>query len=179
MTTPEAVLRGKFPMIRSTSPERTHGVGGRLAASLYPGLLVLLHGDLGAGKTCLARAVGEALGLPGVKSPTFALEHIYRPPCVAFSLVHADLYRLEDASDFSAQLEEHLEDGAAVLVEWGERWRDPPVRDRWDVRISCGADADERRIELAAYGERALEALAAAYAGLLDDIAQEVGGGAC
>lgn len=101
--------------------EATAAFGTRLAGVLRPGDIVLLEGDLGAGKTALARAVVRALaGDPGldVPSPSFALVQPYDTP--AGPVLHADLYRLGDA----AEIEELglLDDPRAImLVEWAER----------------------------------------------------------
>ena len=101
--------------------EATAALGARLATALRPGDIVLLEGDLGAGKTALARAVIRTLaGDPGldVPSPSFALVQPYDTP--AGPVLHADLYRLADA----AEIEELglLDDPRAiVLVEWAER----------------------------------------------------------
>jgi tRNA threonylcarbamoyladenosine biosynthesis protein TsaE len=98
----------------------------RLAAHLAPGDLVLLEGELGAGKTCLVRGLCRALGVPEdvpVTSPTFALVHELegRVP-----IVHADLYRLETLDEVSdLGLDDQIAD-AIVFVEWGERFLTAP-----------------------------------------------------
>lgn len=102
------------------SEAATRRLGQRIAAALRPGDLLLLHGDLGAGKTFLARAViqtlaGAAIDVP---SPTFVLAAPYDLP--DFPVVHFDLYRLNDPSEADELgLEDALEDGAAI-VEWPE-----------------------------------------------------------
>ncbi|MDR1885919.1 MAG: tRNA (adenosine(37)-N6)-threonylcarbamoyltransferase complex ATPase subunit type 1 TsaE [Synergistaceae bacterium] len=160
---------GRFPSLLCRSVGETEEVGRALAGALYGGLLVLLSGELGAGKTSLARALGEALGARGMKSPTFAIESIHSLPGKNFSLVHADLYRVGDTSASTAQLEEYVFEGHAVLVEWGERWKDPPSRDRWDVDIRYDAE-DARSISLTGCGLPALCRLSGAYSGLPDSI---------
>ena len=102
-------------------PEATDALGAELAASLRPGDLVLLLGDLGAGKTALARAIIRTLmGDPEleVPSPTFALVQPYDAPNA--TILHADLYRLGDPREID---ELGLLDNpdAIVLVEWPER----------------------------------------------------------
>ena len=79
--------------IVARSEAATRCLGRALALALSPGVTVLLSGDLGAGKTAFVKGVGEALGLKGVRSPSFTLVNEYRAE--PFLLVHADLYRLE------------------------------------------------------------------------------------
>ncbi|WP_305096256.1 tRNA (adenosine(37)-N6)-threonylcarbamoyltransferase complex ATPase subunit type 1 TsaE [Croceibacterium aestuarii] len=96
------------------------GLGARIAARLRPGDVVALSGDLGAGKTTLARAVIAALGHPGeVPSPTFTIVESYDaldPP-----LVHADFYRLGRPSEAAELGLDDYREGAALLAEWPEK----------------------------------------------------------
>ena len=107
-------------------PDRraTRRLGLALGRLLGPGDLLLLEGGLGAGKTFLARAICRALGVPApvaVTSPTFALIHEYDVP--VGRLLHADLYRVDDARSVAELgLREALGEGALALVEWGERF---------------------------------------------------------
>jgi tRNA threonylcarbamoyladenosine biosynthesis protein TsaE len=103
----------------------TRRLGAAIAAVLTPGDLVVLAGDLGAGKTFLARAILHALGVAGpVTSPTFTLMHEYVAPRGV--VVHADLYRLlGDAAKLHVEiarlgLRDLRRDGAILLVEWGD-----------------------------------------------------------
>ncbi len=100
----------------------TRVLAGRLALLLRPGDVVLLEGDLGAGKTTFTQGLAAALGVEsGVTSPTFTLMNIYATTA-GFDLVHVDVYRLERLSEVvDLALPEMLEDGAVVIVEWGER----------------------------------------------------------
>ncbi len=95
-------------------------LGRALAAQLQSGDIILLYGDLGAGKTALVRAITAALGVDPaeVGSPTFALVHTYDG--AAWPVVHADLYRLESVAELQAAgLDELLIDAQAlVFVEW-------------------------------------------------------------
>lgn len=107
----------------------TTRLGLRIAEILEPGDLVLLDGDLGAGKTFLARAVARGLGVPSrvaIASPTFTLVQEYETE--RGTLLHADLYRLRDAGSAAKTAEEirrlglaeRREEGAVLLVEWAE-----------------------------------------------------------
>jgi tRNA threonylcarbamoyladenosine biosynthesis protein TsaE len=97
-------------------------IGGAIGAALTPGDVVLLAGDLGAGKTTLARAMLKARGLAGeAPSPTFAIVQPYAPPEVDLAIAHVDLYRIEAADELiELGLDDYLHDGA-LLIEWPER----------------------------------------------------------
>jgi tRNA threonylcarbamoyladenosine biosynthesis protein TsaE len=106
--------------VRLEGEGETEALGHRLAAALRPGDVVALYGDLGAGKTTLARGILRGLGFEGdVASPTFPIVQIYEdlsPP-----LWHVDLYRIEDPAEIEElALEEALDDGVLV-IEWPER----------------------------------------------------------
>ena len=98
-----------------------HALGGRLAAVARPGDVIALSGPLGAGKTSIARGVLAALGLAGeAPSPSFAIVQPYDPPEVRLSVLHVDLYRIEDP-DEALELGLDEADDALLLVEWPER----------------------------------------------------------
>jgi tRNA threonylcarbamoyladenosine biosynthesis protein TsaE len=108
--------------IRLATVDDTRDFGRRLAAILRPGDLVLLAGPLGAGKTALAQGIGAGLGVRGdITSPTFVIARVHRgsPP-----LVHADAYRLANAADPRAEIDDLDLDASAedavTVVEWGE-----------------------------------------------------------
>jgi tRNA threonylcarbamoyladenosine biosynthesis protein TsaE len=168
-------LASKFPAVVSGGEDDTARIASALAGEVYGGLFVVLSGEIGMGKTVLARAMALSLGVTGVKSPTFAAESVYRVPGRAFGLVHADLYRFDDiapGSDAAMQFEEYLSGGEnLLLVEWGERWKTSPVSDRWQIDISAagGPDSGDVRVfSFGAFGERAHRSLAAAYGKVLD-----------
>ena len=128
------------------SEAETSAVGRNLAASLEAGAVVLLFGDLGAGKTAFVRGMAEGLGVaPGeVSSPTFTLVQEYRGGRVA--LFHVDLYRLDDPREIDELgLDEIAADGVLV-VEWAEKLPRPGA-DALEVRIAHG-DLDVRVIQI-------------------------------
>jgi tRNA threonylcarbamoyladenosine biosynthesis protein TsaE len=102
------------------SPEAMIGVGRDLASRLAEGDMVALYGGLGAGKTMFCRGVLAGLGYAGdVPSPTFTIAQHYVPPEVTRSVIHADLYRLNDPDELT---ELGLFEGDSIrLVEWAEK----------------------------------------------------------
>ena len=110
-----------------------------IAASLEPGDLVTLSGDLGAGKTTFARALIRTLADDDsieVPSPTFTLVQIYELP--RFTLVHADLYRVTNAAELAELGFDDLPDGAVVLMEWPDRAAGSLPADRFDIAFAVG-----------------------------------------
>ena len=107
-------------MVTLKDETATAALGARIGAALTAGDVVALSGELGAGKTALARAILRARGVEGhVPSPTFTLVQAYETPGLVVH--HFDLYRIEDESELGELgLEEALEDGA-LLIEWPER----------------------------------------------------------
>lgn len=107
----------------TTSPAETEAAGEQFGERLAPGDLVLLKGDLGAGKTTFVRGLMRGVGSPAhVASPTFQLVRVY-PGRV--QIAHVDLYRLEDGADLVDLGLEELLDQGAVVVEWGNRLEAP------------------------------------------------------
>ena len=121
-------------------------LGQRLADAARPGDTIALSGDLGAGKSTLARMILNALGFPGeVPSPTFALILPYDPPEVRIPVIHADFYRLDGAMELE-ELGLDAGDPALLIAEWPERVGGLAGPDTLQLRIT-GSDASERRIE--------------------------------
>jgi tRNA threonylcarbamoyladenosine biosynthesis protein TsaE len=108
------------------SESETAAVGRGVAPTLSEGAVVLLCGDLGAGKTAFVRGLAEGLGLEpaDVSSPTFTLVQEYRGGRVP--LLHADLYRLDDPREIDDLGLDELGAGAVVAIEWADKLRHPP-----------------------------------------------------
>ncbi|SNS66733.1 tRNA (adenosine(37)-N6)-threonylcarbamoyltransferase complex ATPase subunit type 1 TsaE [Sphingopyxis indica] len=117
-------------------------IGAAIGRALAAGDVVLLSGDLGAGKTTLARAMLKARGLAGeAPSPTFAIVQPYAPPEVDLPIAHVDLYRIEGADELiELGLDDYLYDGA-LLIEWPERLGGEAWPEALALSISGSGDA--------------------------------------
>jgi len=97
-----------------------HELGARIGAQLKPGDLVLLNGDLGAGKTVLVQGIAQALGIDGVTSPTFVISKSYK---AALPLIHVDVYRLLDSGKAALFLDDldidSDRENSVTVIEWG------------------------------------------------------------
>ncbi|HET9298941.1 MAG TPA: tRNA (adenosine(37)-N6)-threonylcarbamoyltransferase complex ATPase subunit type 1 TsaE [Candidatus Polarisedimenticolaceae bacterium] len=133
----------------SLCEDETFALGRRTGQALRGGSLVVLQGELGAGKTVFARGVAVGLGIPeaDVSSPTFTLVQEYRGG--RLPLFHADLYRLEAEAEIGALgIEDMLQAGGVVLVEWGERLPGHLKRGATTVRFEdLGEDARRIHVE--------------------------------
>ncbi|BAJ28930.1 MULTISPECIES: tRNA (adenosine(37)-N6)-threonylcarbamoyltransferase complex ATPase subunit type 1 TsaE [Kitasatospora] len=146
--------------------ERMTGLGRRLAALLRPGDLVLLSGELGAGKTTLTRGLGEGLGVRGaVTSPTFVIARVHPSLTGGPALVHVDAYRLGGGLDEMEDLDLDVSlPESVVVVEWGEGKVEELSENRLEIRIerTLGGEAvdaldeaaDGRRVVLTGLGGR-------------------------
>lgn len=135
----------------------TEALGVALAGSLAararpPALVVALHGELGAGKSTLARALLRALGVVGpIRSPTYTLVERYATPLG--ECLHLDLYRLADPAEFDyLGLDDAHAEGVLWLVEWPQRGGDrlPPV----DLRLELAVAGTSRQLLASALSER-------------------------
>ena len=136
----------------SHSPEETAALGAAWAKDARPGWVIGLSGDLGAGKTQLARGLARGLGSDArVHSPTFALLHEYRGG--RWPLFHLDLYRLSGREQIiDAGLESYLtRPEGVVVVEWMERWEPVTARDYRAARILLRSE-QEREIQYEDFG---------------------------
>jgi tRNA threonylcarbamoyladenosine biosynthesis protein TsaE len=163
--------------LRTASEHDTRALGAALARGLRPGDVVLLTGELGAGKTTLAQGIGMGLGVTDqVTSPTFTLVRTY--PCppptdpgpgtgsddapAVRAFLHADLYRLEHTGEVvDLAIGELVEDGAVAVVEWGEVAAPVLGDDAMSVRLAPGPDDDGRSVTVTV-----TERWAARYPGL-------------
>lgn len=132
----------------SGSEAATRAIAAAVAPTLSPGAVLLLHGDLGAGKTAFVRGLAEGLGLnpDDVTSPTFTLVHEYRGG--RLPLIHVDLYRLDRAELDEIGLDQDLAAGGVTAVEWPERLT-RPISGAITVRITDRGE-DRREIVIGA-----------------------------
>lgn len=135
-----------MPTFKTASEEETIALGEKLARQLPRRAAVLLIGNLGAGKTTLAKGIAKGLGAADpdqVSSPTFTLIHEYGQQ---HKVYHVDLYRLDRMAEVAALgLEELFEKDSVVLVEWGERFPQIMPAERIEIRIETG-EGDQREI---------------------------------
>ncbi|MBS5144340.1 MAG: tRNA (adenosine(37)-N6)-threonylcarbamoyltransferase complex ATPase subunit type 1 TsaE [Butyricicoccus pullicaecorum] len=130
------------------SPEETEQAGADFAASLLPGDVVTLDGDLGAGKTAFARGVLRGLGYDGrVTSPTFAIANEYALPVA--TVVHFDLYRiLDEEALFEIGFEEYLDGKHILLIEWSENAGALVPDTHKSVKLTYGTEPEMRQLEI-------------------------------
>ncbi|MFE2017112.1 tRNA (adenosine(37)-N6)-threonylcarbamoyltransferase complex ATPase subunit type 1 TsaE [Streptomyces sp. NPDC059499] len=141
------------------SPEQMRDLGRLIAGVLAPGDLVMLTGELGAGKTTLTRGLGEGLGVRGaVTSPTFVIARVHPSLGDGPALVHVDAYRLGGGLDEMEDLDLDVSlPDSVIVVEWGDGKVEELSDDRLQVLIhrAVGDTDDERRtVTLVGIGER-------------------------
>ena len=129
----------------TNSPEETIALGRELASVLVPPKIVVLQGDLGAGKTTLVKGIAEgfhAASHENVTSPTFTLIHEYRGP--AATLYHIDLYRIDTQRELETLgLDDLRNENSVLLIEWGEKF--PRFQKERDVEIALVRVSDNQR----------------------------------
>jgi tRNA threonylcarbamoyladenosine biosynthesis protein TsaE len=128
---------------RTSSPAETEQVGARVAGALEPGDVVLVGGELGAGKTTLIRGACRALGVrQPVTSPTFTIGHRYRG---RMTVSHLDLFRLEGLEDEDpGLLDDYLTDDAVAFVEWPLAAEAP--LEQVTLRVDLAHEGGDRRL---------------------------------
>ncbi len=131
----------------TTSVDETRDLAHALAALAEPGDVVVLAGDLGAGKTAFVQGFGRGLDVPDrITSPTFTLVHVHEG---RLPVHHLDVYRLGQLSEaLDLGLPEMLDEGGVVLIEWGDAILPVLPHDLLEVRITFGAGDDERHLAL-------------------------------
>jgi len=163
-------IRRSSPFVELRRPLRTHvfqapdaeamrGLGRSLAGQLAPGDLIVLSGELGAGKTTFTQGLGAGLGVRGaVTSPTFVIARVHPSLVDGPDLVHVDAYRLGGLDELDdLDLDTSLDD-AVTVVEWGEGLAEGLSESRLEVQIVRGDEPhdglDPRRVELTPVGPR-------------------------
>jgi len=136
----------------------TAALGAALARAIVPGLVIYLHGDLGAGKTALTRSLIQAAGHKGtVKSPTYTLSEPYRVQLDGqpANIIHYDLYRMSSPEEFlDAGFREDFDGKNICIVEWPEKGE--PVLPLPDVKVLLNVSGLGRTVELQALSELGL-----------------------
>jgi tRNA threonylcarbamoyladenosine biosynthesis protein TsaE len=140
----------------------TGALGMALSRAIMPGLTLYLHGDLGAGKTTLTRALLHAAGYEGhVKSPTYTLAEPYTISIAGrpVELIHFDLYRMGSPEEFlDAGFREHFNESSICIIEWPEKA--DPVLPSPDIAIWLNVEGDGRDVELQALSDKGKQCLA-------------------
>lgn len=143
----------------SSSVEETQSIAASLASFLHAGDLVLLSGDLGAGKTHFVQGIAQALGITeAVTSPTFPIVMMYED--VTLPLYHFDLYRLESEEELEdIGFFEIIEGEGVSFIEWGDKFPDALPSDYLSLHLQVDPDGT-RNLHLQASGERSSQLLA-------------------
>jgi len=135
------------------SPEAMKELGRHIGENLHAGDLVLLKGDLGAGKTALTQGIGSALGIIGITSPTFVISRIHHGK---ETLVHVDAYRLVgepmaifDDLDLDSQLKSSI-----IVIEWGESFVERLADTYLEITIEFGSGDNDRVVTSKGHGSR-------------------------
>lgn len=139
----------------------TAALGASLSRALAPGLTIYLHGDLGAGKTTLTRALLHAAGHEGhVRSPTYTLAEPYTVEIAGrpVDVIHFDLYRLASAEEFlDAGFRDHFNADTVCIIEWPEKAAG--VLPAPDIKVLLSISGDGRDIELQGLSEQGCQCL--------------------
>ena len=130
-------------LARTTSVDETRALAAALAELLRPGDVLLLSGEMGAGKTAFTQGLGAGLGFAGrITSPTFTIAHTYDGG--RLRIHHLDVYRLEHLHEaLDAGLAEMVDEGAVVVIEWGDAVLPLLPADHLDVRITFAPLSDD------------------------------------
>lgn len=135
----------------TTSVDATRELAAALASLARAGDVIVLAGDLGAGKTAFVQGFGRGMGVTErITSPTFTLVHVYEG---RLPIHHLDVYRLDTLSEaLDLGLPEMLDDGGVVLIEWGEAILPVLPHDYLEVRLTFGVGDDDRHVAIEPVG---------------------------
>jgi tRNA threonylcarbamoyladenosine biosynthesis protein TsaE len=140
-------------MIEISSTTEMHNLGAKIGAQLRAGDLILLNGDLGAGKTVLVQGIAQSLGIEGVTSPTFVISKIYKG---TLPLIHVDVYRLLDSGKAALFLDDldldSDRENSVTVIEWGGAESARLSDQRLEITIDRSDDV--RKISINCVGER-------------------------
>lgn len=142
-------------VVELADADATRALGVALAGALRAGDLLVLTGDLGAGKTTLTQGLGEGLGVRGpITSPTFVIARVHPSLVGGPALVHVDAYRLGGAVELDdLDLDADLA-ASVVVVEWGHGVVEQLSEDRLEVTLVADADTETRSVTLTGVGQR-------------------------
>ena len=130
-------------------------LGARLAARLQAGDIIVLKGNLGAGKTALTQGIGKYLGMTDITSPTFVISRTHKGK---IPLIHVDAYRLLGGAKQNFEIDDldldTARDGAITVIEWGEDVASRLQEDYLLVTIEFGEGEDDRIVEFTGHGKR-------------------------
>jgi tRNA threonylcarbamoyladenosine biosynthesis protein TsaE len=139
--------------IQVDSAKAMHQLGAKIGARLKPSDVVVLTGDLGAGKTVLTQGIAAALGFNQITSPTFVISRVYKGKP---NFIHADAYRLLDSGiesfvdlDFESYLSSSI-----FVIEWGAAFVTTLTDQYLDIKISQGSSETSREVEITPIGQR-------------------------
>jgi len=152
--------------IKTKQAEQTEKIGEQLADSLKPNDVILLDGDLGAGKTTFTKGLAKGLGIKRyVKSPTFTIIHEYREG--RMPLFHMDVYRLEDGGGDDLGWDEYFYGDGVSVIEWSQFIQDYLPEDYLRITLKRNDESDNQRtLDFEAQGER--------YTTLLNDLKEDL-----
>ncbi len=136
-----------------TSVEQMHQLGEQIGKALKPGDVVVLTGELAAGKTVLAQGIATALGITGVTSPTFVISRIHKG---SPNFIHIDAYRLLDSgvSSFTDLDFESYLPSSIFVIEWGAAFVSTLTDQYLDIKITQGDKESSRNLEITPIGDR-------------------------
>jgi tRNA threonylcarbamoyladenosine biosynthesis protein TsaE len=136
-----------------SSAEEMHNLGAKIGAQLIAGDLILLNGDLGAGKTVLVQGIAQSLGIEGVTSPTFVISKSYKG---VLPLIHVDVYRLLDSGKAALFLDDldldSDRENSVTIIEWGGAESARLSDQRLEITIDRSDDV--RKVSFNPVGER-------------------------